>query len=69
MKKRELKRFNWDEAGISQSDQISKNQQKYIMGGYGGDDGCCWWLPGFPEEDQCCISQVDAFRLFFYIVR
>ena len=36
MKKIKLKRISLEEAGISQSDIVSKKDQKYIMGGYDG---------------------------------
>ena len=66
MKKIELKPFSLKEAGISQSDIITKKQQKYILGGY--EYGLCvWWAPdgdngGYNKE--CCISEAYAYTLW-----
>jgi hypothetical protein len=66
MKKLELKRINLEEAGITQSDIITKKQQRHILGGYGFGDTCCWQHP-MTNETRCCISQTEAFALFFYV--
>jgi tRNA(Ile)-lysidine synthase TilS/MesJ len=58
MKKLELKRINLEEAGISQSDIITKKQQRHILGGYGS--GTCGWNGAGILKPVCNISKVEA---------
>ena len=67
MKKNLLKPFRLDEAGLTQSDLISKKQQKYILGGYDDHSGPCgWFLSEYAlgYSAMCCISYEFAKFLF-----
>ena len=41
---------------IQQDEILSKNAQKYIMGGYGGYDAGGYDAGGYGSGDKCCYS-------------
>lgn len=50
MNKKVLSKLRLQELGFTQSDFINKNDQKYIVGGY-GDDGY-----DSDEDEPCCVT-------------